>query len=52
MASLATCNFKLSQLYPGAGEYHLNTCANPDCSNFGQTLRILQSDGRPGKKNA
>src|SRR6056297_1405598 len=38
MASLATFNFKLSQLYPGAGKYHLNTCANPDCSNFGQPL--------------
>ncbi|MFU8863393.1 MAG: hypothetical protein ACNA7O_05725 [Rhodobacterales bacterium] len=38
MADLATFNFKLSQLYPGAGEHHLNTCANPDCSNFGQPL--------------
>lgn len=38
MAGLATFNFKLSQLYPGAGGYHLNTCANPDCSNFGQPL--------------
>tara|TARA_R110002073_G_scaffold117412_2_gene255876 strand:- start:19 stop:375 length:357 start_codon:yes stop_codon:yes gene_type:complete len=25
-----------SQLCPGAGIYHLATCANPDCSNFGQ----------------
>lgn len=38
MASLATFNFKLSQLYPGAGKHHLNTCANPDCWNFGQPL--------------
>ena len=38
MADLATFNFKLSQLYPGAGEHHLNTCANPHCSNFGQAL--------------
>ena len=38
MAGLATFNFKLSQLYPSAGGYHLNTCANPDCSNFGQPL--------------
>lgn len=38
MAGLATFNFKLSQLYPGAGEHRINTCANPDCSNFGQAL--------------
>lgn len=38
MASLATFNFKLSQLYPGAGEHRINTCGNPDCSNFGQQL--------------
>lgn len=38
MAGLATLNFKLSQLYPGAGEHRINTCANPDCSNFGQAL--------------
>lgn len=38
MAGLATFNFKLSQLYPGAGEHLINTCANPDCSNFGQQL--------------
>ena len=38
MAGLATFNFKLSQLYPGAGEHRINTCANPDCSNFGQQL--------------
>jgi hypothetical protein len=30
MAGLATFNFKLSQLYPGAGEHRINTCANPD----------------------
>ena len=38
MTGLAKFNFKLSQLYPGAGDHHLNTCANPDCSNFGQPL--------------
>ncbi len=38
MASLATFNFKLSQLYPGTGEHRINTCGNPDCSNFGQPL--------------
>ncbi len=38
MAGLATFNFKLSQLYPGTGEHHLNTCGNPDCSNFGQPM--------------
>lgn len=38
MSGLATFNFKLSQIYPGAGDHHLNTCANPDCSNFGQPL--------------
>ena len=38
MAGLATFNFKLSQLYPGAGKYRINTCGNPDCSNFGQPL--------------
>ncbi|CUH38280.1 hypothetical protein JSE7799_01387 [Jannaschia seosinensis] len=38
MTSLATLNFKLSQLYPGAGEHCINTCANPDCSNFGHPL--------------
>lgn len=38
MADLAKFNFKLSQLYPGCGEYHINTCANPDCLNFGLEL--------------
>ncbi len=38
MAGLATPNFKLSLLYPGAGDHHLSTCGNPDCSNFGQSL--------------
>jgi hypothetical protein len=38
MADLAKFNFKLSQLYPGAGDHHINTCGNPDCSNFGQPL--------------
>lgn len=38
MAGLATFNFKLSQLYPGAGQHRINTCGNPDCSNFGQPL--------------
>lgn len=38
MAGLAKFNFKLSQLYPGAGEHHINTCGNPDCSNFGHSL--------------
>lgn len=35
MKSLANFNFKLSHLYPGTGEHHLNTCGNPDCLNFG-----------------
>ena len=35
MTDLATFNFKLPQLYPGAGEHRLNTCGNPDCLNFG-----------------
>ncbi len=43
MADLATFNFKLSQFYPGTGEHHLNTCANPDCSNFGQPLTARAS---------
>lgn len=38
MANLAKFNFKLSQLYPGAGNHHINTCRNPDCSNFGPRL--------------
>lgn len=38
MAGLATFNFKLSQLYPGAGDHCINTCGNPNCSNFGQPL--------------
>ncbi|MFW8637493.1 hypothetical protein [Cribrihabitans pelagius] len=38
MAGLATFNFKLSQLYPGSGEHKLNTCGNPDCSNFGHPM--------------
>ena len=38
MTSLATFNFKISQLYPGAGEHKLNTCGNPDCTNFGAGL--------------
>lgn len=38
MTSLAQHNFKLSQLYPSAGDHNLNTCANPDCSNFGQPM--------------
>ena len=38
MAGLATFNLKLSQLYPGAGDHHINTCGNPDCSNFGQPM--------------
>lgn len=40
MAGLATFNFKLSQLYPGAGEHRINTCGNPDCSNFGQPMTV------------
>jgi len=36
MTSLPKINHKLSQLYPGAGKYRLNTCLNPDCSNFGR----------------
>ncbi|MGR3499804.1 MAG: hypothetical protein ACU0E9_13055 [Limimaricola soesokkakensis] len=35
---MATFNFKLSQLYPGSGEHRINTCANPDCLNFGVAL--------------
>lgn len=35
MTGLAEYNFKLHQLYPGPGGHHLNTCANPDCHNFG-----------------
>ncbi len=38
MTNLAKFNFKLSQLYPGAGKHLINTCGNPDCSNFGQPL--------------
>lgn len=38
MSGLPTFNFKLPQIYPGSGEYHLNTCANPDCTNFGHPL--------------
>lgn len=38
MAGLATFNFKITQLYPGSGRYHLNTRANPDCSNYGASL--------------
>ncbi|SFU97020.1 hypothetical protein SAMN04488527_1594 [Aliiroseovarius crassostreae] len=38
MTGLAKFNFKLSQLYPGTGEHKLNTCGNPDCSNFGQPM--------------
>jgi hypothetical protein len=38
MAGLAKFNFKITQLYPGSGAHHLNTCANPDCSNFGAPM--------------
>lgn len=46
MAGLATFNFKLSQIYPGMGDHHLNSCGNPDCSNFGQpmTARAARRD--------
>ncbi|MCA1776724.1 MAG: hypothetical protein LC676_14280 [Loktanella sp.] len=35
---MAKFNFKISQIYPGAGEHKLNTCGNPDCVSFGKTL--------------
>ncbi len=35
MAGLAKFNFSMKQLYPAAGPFRLNTCANPDCANFG-----------------
>jgi len=38
MTSLATSNFKISQLYPGAGEHKLNTCGKPNCVSFGIAL--------------
>jgi len=38
MTGLAQHKLKLSQLYPGAGDHNLNTCANSDCSNFGQPM--------------
>lgn len=39
MSDLATFRLTLSQLHPGAGEHGINTCGNPDCSNFGQPPR-------------
>lgn len=38
MTGLAKISFKPSQLYSGAGDHHLNTAANQDCSNCGQPL--------------
>lgn len=38
MKGLATYNFKISQLWQDGGEHGLNTCGNPDCSNFGHSL--------------
>ncbi|MBS0123941.1 hypothetical protein [Thetidibacter halocola] len=36
MKSLPTINFEISQLYPCTGVHRINTCANPDCFNFGK----------------
>lgn len=46
IARLATFNFKLSQFYPGTGEHRINTCVNPDCSNFRQPLTDVVPENR------
>ncbi|MDG1083325.1 MAG: hypothetical protein P8P35_04300 [Planktotalea sp.] len=52
MTGLAKFNFKLPQLYPGAGEHKINTCGNPDCSNFGQpmTTRVQRREQWQSKR--
>ncbi|WP_157764547.1 hypothetical protein [Rhodobacter sp. CZR27] len=37
---MATFNLSLEQLYPAYDRFHLNTCGNADCANFGQTLKV------------
>lgn len=53
MDDVAEFNFSISDLYPGPGQYRLNTCTNPDCSNFGEphvfpaTRRAKWREDRP-----
>src|SRR5690606_33863618 len=42
--NLATFNFKLEQLYRGAGERHLNTCANPGAQPIARIAGALELD--------
>ena len=47
MTDLAKYSFRIEQLHPGSGAHRLNTCANPDCSNFGAPLTT-----RAGRRSA
>lgn len=36
MNDVADLYLQIPDIYPGTGDHYLNTCTNPDCSNFGR----------------